>query len=302
MNLEKSIYIILYRMLWNKILQVELEGKIPTEARDADYSPLVFYHAEIDNKPLNDFLFFFPFDTRKTSEKFFYKKYRQAVTGTEEISIDYEILYNALHYLGYRLDHIEEKDYVEKWSVKNTKLLLTKFKADIADEDIPGRLITEPDTTPIYTEDIETIMLSIIKKMNKQKDSPKDFQTLLDAIRFEDDTENLIKRFAFLRNAYPDELPYLLRNGEMVAPYTIIHDYRKENLPGWGTYNFVEQFEPCSILKAGYEDAINRNKEALKKGNLPVVRVNDINQENNNLELTVQKAMYYDQVASSLEV
>ncbi len=294
--MQKEQYIHLFETLWHRIVEIERGGELPPGGRDAEFSELVFKKIDIGNLNVNDYLLRTPFQTTQQGKRYFYRRYRDALNGIDEISIHWDVLYNVLHYLGYRLEHI--KDYSTGFSVDNAKQLLAKFEADS-----PVEPLSTDDTKVIKTNngadsELTSKILSILEKMSGQPDKSEDFNSLMDVLQFEDDTEDLKKNITFLLNSYSEEVD-LLRKGDIFAPYTIIHDYRKSIPDGWGTYSFEQPFELNPVLQAGYQDAVDSNRASLGKGNLATVRVKDVSRKNDVMDLTIQPAQYFQQVASN---
>lgn len=88
------------------------------------------------------------------------------------------------------------------------------------------------------------------------------------------------------------------------APYEIIHDYRSYPLMDWGKfvfkgkYNFPHELaEVKSIMERKF-----RKMGRLYKGDNSCPRVSNIKTEQHTLLLEIQKACYYDQVATNLSL
>lgn len=88
------------------------------------------------------------------------------------------------------------------------------------------------------------------------------------------------------------------------APYEVINDYRSNPIENWGTYKFTGDFEFPTILSRVKDEMIKifTEKGLLYKGDNPCPRVSNVVSSQNSLSFDIQKAYYFDQVATNLSL
>ena len=135
------------------------------------------------------------------------------------------------------------------------------------------------------------------------------FDDLLSAVKllYRSGTPHLIYDTDKIRSFYSntrDWLEYDGPSGTVVAPYQLVADFRKGNAPkGWGSVKCVEPYQFPLVLEEHRAKmvAMFESAKKLPKGNRQSPRVKSFRfDESNILELTVQLAMYYDQVGTNL--
>lgn len=98
----------------------------------------------------------------------------------------------------------------------------------------------------------------------------------------------------------------LLRSSDksLKAPYEISFDYRKHPITDWGTFHYIGDFQMTNELAVIREGLIKlfHDKGLLYKGDNICPRVKNILVENGKLLLEIEKATYFDQVATNLSL
>lgn len=94
------------------------------------------------------------------------------------------------------------------------------------------------------------------------------------------------------------------RDRSLTAPYEIAFDFRESPIYDWGTFRYVGEFELTNELAVVRERLIKifEDKGLLHKGNAICPRISKIITGKNNLLIEIQKANYYDQVATNLSL
>lgn len=94
------------------------------------------------------------------------------------------------------------------------------------------------------------------------------------------------------------------RDGELIAPYEILYDYRKTGNPDWGKYTFTGDFSLTSELAPVREELVGifRKRGWLYKGDNICPRVQSVAIREGELHIDIQKAHYFDQVATNLSL
>jgi len=134
-----------------------------------------------------------------------------------------------------------------------------------------------------------------------------DFETLVSLISKLIPPKNDFVNYdpSFLFSYYSDidnERLLYSRDRKLRAPYEIIFDYRNTTTDDWGRFKFKGGFElsrQLAMVKDEMTKLFDKRKH-LKKGNNPCPRVCNATITGNNLELEIQKAWYFDQVATNL--
>lgn len=93
-------------------------------------------------------------------------------------------------------------------------------------------------------------------------------------------------------------------NKKYITPYELIFDYRKNKSDNWGFYTFDSDFILTHELDVVKDELLGifKKKGLLYKGNNLCSRINNVIIENNKLKIEIQKASYYDQVATNLSL
>ncbi|MBP6230441.1 MAG: hypothetical protein KA397_02140 [Paludibacteraceae bacterium] len=89
-----------------------------------------------------------------------------------------------------------------------------------------------------------------------------------------------------------------------VAPYEVLFDYRKHCLPDWGICRYVGEYQlPNELIPIKERTlAFFHNNGLLYKGDNTCPRLKNCIVENGKLILYIEKASYYDQVATNLSL
>ena len=90
----------------------------------------------------------------------------------------------------------------------------------------------------------------------------------------------------------------------LIAPYEIAYDYRKNPIPDWGTFRYCGEFKTTSKLAVIKEKLVKlfNDRGLLHKGNNICPRVKNIISNNGNLVIEIEKATYFDQIATNLSL
>lgn len=98
----------------------------------------------------------------------------------------------------------------------------------------------------------------------------------------------------------------LLRSNDnkLKAPYEIAFDYRKYPINDWGTFRYIGNFQMTNQLAVIRDGLIKlfQDKGLLCKGDNICPRIKNILTEKGDLILEIEKATYYDQVATNLSL
>ena len=308
--LSNAEYKVLFRELYNHILTHEWNNKEPDGKRESDYTELIFNRKCKNGNVLNTYLQQIPIarDKNKISARYFYKRYQVAEGGKPSITVHPEVVFNCLYYLKIKLPHVT--DYKNSYSVSNAEVFLSefreRFRKEIAEEALKGMSQMPPEPPrPITDRDLERKILKLLNAIFGENPGDQIYQIKLNdimkLIHFESDKRKDLNRdIDFIQNTYSNKSINYLKLGKLFSHYEIIHDYRRNEIPGWGKYKFEGDFELGEVLQEFYPQAILDYEDSLKRGNVEVVRVKDLRHSEATLDLTVQKAKYFQQIASNI--
>lgn len=119
-------------------------------------------------------------------------------------------------------------------------------------------------------------------------------------------TRFLKSRPNWLFEFYSDDKIKWLKSSdnEVRAPYEIIHDYRKNPIGNWGTCIYKGDYAFPNKLSRVREIMVNKFSKSgkLSKGSGICPRVSNVSLQNNMLSIDIEKAFYFDQVATNLSL
>lgn len=136
--------------------------------------------------------------------------------------------------------------------------------------------------------------------------------------------EDLVPLFSIFRNLFPkknkflnydpnwlaefyhsEKINWLKSSDEKIrAPYEIIHDFRKNPVNSWGTFENKGKYQlPNELSRVKHEMVKSFSKDGLLyKGDNPCPRICNAASSSKALIIEIQKAAYYDQVATNLSL
>jgi hypothetical protein len=93
-------------------------------------------------------------------------------------------------------------------------------------------------------------------------------------------------------------------DGKFRAPYEIVHDYRLNPVSNWGEYLYKGEFQFPNILSRVKERMLEAFSAggSLYKGDNPCPRVSNVVNTDTKLTFEIQRANYFDQVATNLSL
>ena len=93
-------------------------------------------------------------------------------------------------------------------------------------------------------------------------------------------------------------------DSKLVAPYEILYDYRNTQNADWGSYSYSGEFSLTNELapvKSAFIELFKK-RNLLYKGDNICPRIHEFNISDGKLSIGIQKAHYYDQVATNLSL
>jgi hypothetical protein len=117
-------------------------------------------------------------------------------------------------------------------------------------------------------------------------------------------TEFISYDATWLESYYRDVKLLAFADDKIKAPFEVLYDYRNKNIADWGTYVYEGEFVFPPKLNAVKEEMVKLFSKAgkLYKGDSYCPRIRDIEVTPQGPIIYIQKATYYDQVATNLTI